>query len=75
MTIASNNIATQGVVFGATNTIIRSMSRLAGRDADFDLWCNVSDFQNWQFGYERQGDQFNTREYWCGPLYLITNKL
>lgn len=64
-----------GIILDATRLIFRSTSYLFGRDADFDLWCKVSDLQNWQFGYGRDDDQFNTREYWLGPLYLVTNTL
>lgn len=64
-----------GVALSATRFIIRSISKLFGRDSDLDLWCKVSDFQSWQFGHVREDDQFNTREYWLGPLHLVTSTL
>lgn len=63
------------IILDVTRFIIRFTGNLFGRDSDLDLWCKVSDFQNWQFGYEREDGQFNTREYWLGPLYLVTNTL
>ena len=64
-----------GILLDTTRFIIRSMSSLFGRDSDIGLWCKVSDFQKWQIGRERHDDQFSTREYWLGPIHLVTNTL
>lgn len=75
MTIKSATLVTTGITFAVIRSTMRSTVSLFGRDFDMELRCKVSDFKRWQFGYEGQGDKFNTCEYWFGPLYFLTNKL
>jgi hypothetical protein len=45
---------------------------LTGREVGAELWCRLTDFQNWQLGMERDAGGWCG---WLGPLHVAACKV